>query len=186
MEQFLETIDTKAAHGLRDRAMIELLYASGLRISELANARLENFNFEERIVRVTGKGNKTRLVPVGRKACEALAAYLSAERPKLVKPRTGSEIFLSERGTKLTTARIWQIVKEARAARRTGKERLSSPSAAQLRNASAQQRRGSANHPGDAGPRRHFDDAGLHPRRSTTAESCAPAISSARVAVKAI
>jgi integrase/recombinase XerD len=112
VEQFLEKIDTKAVHGLRDRAMIELLYASGLRISELANARLENFNFEERMLRVTGKGNKTRLVPVGRKACEALAAYLSTERPKLVKPRSSSEIFLSERGMKLTTARIWQIVKK--------------------------------------------------------------------------
>ena len=121
VEQFLEKIDTKAVHGLRDRAMIELLYASGLRISELANARLEDFNFEQRIVRVTGKGNKTRLVPVGRKACEALAAYLSTERPKLVKPRTSSEIFLSERGTKLTTARIWQIVKKH--AQRAGLEK---------------------------------------------------------------
>jgi integrase/recombinase XerD len=121
VEQFLEKIDTKAVHGLRDRAMIELLYASGLRISELANARLEDFNFEQRIVRVTGKGNKTRLVPVGRKACEALAAYLSTERPKLVKPRTSSEIFLSERGMKLTTARIWQIVKKH--AQRAGLEK---------------------------------------------------------------
>jgi len=121
VEEFLEKIDTKAVHGLRDRAMIELLYASGLRISELANARLENFNFDERMVRVTGKGNKTRVVPVGRKACEALAAYLSAERPKLVKPRTSSEIFLSERGTKLTTARIWQIVKKH--AKRAGLEK---------------------------------------------------------------
>jgi len=112
IEQFLEKIDTKAPHGLRDRAMIELLYASGLRISELANARLENLNFEERVVRVTGKGNKTRLVPVGRKACEALAAYLSTERPRLVNRRSSSEIFLSERGTKLTTARIWQVVKK--------------------------------------------------------------------------
>jgi integrase/recombinase XerD len=112
VEQLLEKIDTSTLHGLRDRAMMELLYASGLRISELANARLENFNFEERIVRVTGKGNKTRLVPVGRKACEALAAYLFTERPKLVKRRSGSEIFLSARGTKLTTARIWQIVKK--------------------------------------------------------------------------
>src|SRR6266571_8215085 len=86
VEQLLEKIDTKIPHGLRDRAMIELLYASGLRTSELTNARLENFNFEERILRVTGKGNKTRLVPVGRKACEALAAYLSTERPKVVKP----------------------------------------------------------------------------------------------------
>src|SRR6476661_4183574 len=121
VEQFLEKIDTKAVHGLRDRAMIELLYASGLRISELANTRLEDFNFEQRIVRVTGKGNKTRLVPVGRKACEAFAAYPSTERPKLVKPRTGSEIFLSERGAKITTVRVWQIVKKH--AKRAGLEK---------------------------------------------------------------
>src|SRR5947209_6677207 len=121
VEQLIETIDTKTPLGLRDRAMIELLYASGLRISELANARLENFDPDERILRVTGKGNKTRLVPVGRKACEALAAYLSGERPDLVKGRSGSEIFLSERGTKLTTARIWQIIKKH--ARRSGLEK---------------------------------------------------------------
>ncbi|MGI9086673.1 MAG: site-specific tyrosine recombinase XerD [Chthoniobacterales bacterium] len=120
VEQLLESIKTTQPRGLRDRAIIELLYASGLRISELANARLENLNFEERILRVTGKGNKTRLVPVGGKACEALAAYLSAERPKLVKARTGSEIFLSARGTKLTTSRLWQIVKER--ARQSGLE----------------------------------------------------------------
>lgn len=112
VEQFIESINTTQPRGLRDRAIVELLYASGLRISELANARLENFNAEERILRVTGKGNKMRLVPVGAKACAALAAYLSTERPRLVKPRTGSEIFLSARGTKLTTVRLWQIVKE--------------------------------------------------------------------------
>src|SRR4029077_14179988 len=121
VEQLIDSIETKAPLGLRDRAMVELLYASGLRISELASARLENFNAEERIVRVTGKGNKTRLVPVGRKAGEALAAYLSTDRPKLVKRRTSSEIFLSERGTKITTVRIWQIVKEH--ARRAGLEK---------------------------------------------------------------
>src|ERR1700731_4484999 len=112
VEQLIDSIDTNVPLGLRDRAMIELLYASGLRISELANARLENFSVEDRILRVTGKGNKTRLVPVGRKACEALASYLSMKRPKLVKGRTGSEIFLSERGAKVSTARIWQIVKK--------------------------------------------------------------------------
>jgi integrase/recombinase XerD len=112
VQQLLESIDTKVALGLRDRAMIELLYASGLRISELANARLENFSAEEGILRVTGKGNKTRLVPVGRKAREAIACYLVSERGKLIKSRSGSEIFLSQRGTKLTTARIWQIVKK--------------------------------------------------------------------------
>ncbi|MBA2271101.1 MAG: tyrosine recombinase XerD [Chthoniobacterales bacterium] len=112
VQELIESVNTAHPLGLRDRAIIELLYASGLRISELANARLENLNVEERILRVTGKGNKTRLVPVGRKACEALAAYVSTERPKLVKPRSSSEIFLSARGTKLTTVRLWQIVKE--------------------------------------------------------------------------
>jgi len=121
VEQLIDSIETKAPLGLRDRAIIELLYASGLRISELTNARLENFNAEERIVRVTGKGNKMRLVPVGRRACEALAAYLSSERPTLVKRRSGSEIFLSARGGKLTTARIWQIVKKH--ARHSGLEK---------------------------------------------------------------
>src|SRR5437899_3557136 len=77
VEQLLNGIDTKVPLGLRERAMVELLYASGLRISELANARLENFHPEEGTIRVIGKGNKTRIVPVGRKACEALACYLS-------------------------------------------------------------------------------------------------------------
>jgi integrase/recombinase XerD len=112
VEQLINAIDTKVPLGMRDRAMIELLYASGLRISELTNARLENFHPDEGMIRVIGKGNKTRIVPVGSKACEALACYLSTERPKLIKRRSGSQIFLSERGTKLTSARIWQIVKE--------------------------------------------------------------------------
>jgi integrase/recombinase XerD len=111
VERLLESISTIQPLGLRDRAMIELLYASGLRISELANARLENLLLEEGIIRVTGKGNKTRLVPVGRKACDAIAEYLEKERPGMVKKRTGGEIFLSVRGTKLTTVRIWQILK---------------------------------------------------------------------------
>jgi integrase/recombinase XerD len=120
VEKLIEGMKSDAELGLRDRAMIELLYASGLRISELAGARLEQFAADEGILRVTGKGNKMRVVPVGRKACQALAAYLSSERPKLVKPRSGSELFLSKRGTRLTTARIWQIVKAR--ARQSGLE----------------------------------------------------------------
>jgi len=120
VERLLNSISTTEPFGMRDRAMIELLYASGLRISELAGARLENLSLEQGIIRVTGKGNKMRLVPVGKKACEALAAYIERERPGFVKKRTGSEIFLSVRGTKLTTVRIWQIVK--RVARQAGIE----------------------------------------------------------------
>jgi integrase/recombinase XerD len=120
VEQLLESVDMKASFGLRDRAMLELLYASGLRISELAGAKLENLDLKSGVIRVTGKGNKTRIVPVGRKACAALAAYLEEERPSLVKRRSGSEIFLSARGGRLTTVRIWQIVKAV--ARRSGLE----------------------------------------------------------------
>jgi integrase/recombinase XerD len=97
---------------LRDRAILELFYASGLRISELAGARLENLNLQERLIRVVGKGSKTRLVPVGRMACEAIDRYLTQERIGLVARKTGNEVFLSRHGKKLTTQRIWQILKE--------------------------------------------------------------------------
>jgi len=109
--RLLESVREADPLGLRDRALLELLYASGLRVSELCHARLENLNFEEGFIRVTGKGNKTRLVPVGAKARDAIARYLERERPTLVGKRTGAEIFLSVRGHKLTPARIWQLVK---------------------------------------------------------------------------
>ena len=112
-EQLIEGILPDNPRGLRDRAILELLYASGLRVSELVNARLEFLDLDLRIIRVIGKGQKTRLVPVGQKACSAIRSYLEKERPTLVKPRTGSEIFLSIRGKKLSTVRIWQIVKDA-------------------------------------------------------------------------
>ena len=120
IERLLESISDAQPFALRDRAILELLYASGLRISELANARLENLSLETGTIRVIGKGNKMRIVPVGKKAREALAAYIERERPLFVKKRTGSEIFLSNRGAKLTTVRIWQIIK--RIARHAGIE----------------------------------------------------------------
>jgi integrase/recombinase XerD len=97
---------------LRDRAILELFYASGLRISELTGARLENLNLHERIIRVVGKGSKTRLVPIGRIACDAIDQYLTQERVHLIGRKTGSEVFLSRHGKKLTTQRVWQIIKE--------------------------------------------------------------------------
>jgi integrase/recombinase XerD len=96
---------------IRDRALLELLYACGLRIAEACNARLENLDEEGCVIRVTGKGNKTRLIPVGRAAMDALKFYLLNARPKLVSPRSGAAIFLSVRGHPLTPARIWQLVR---------------------------------------------------------------------------
>jgi integrase/recombinase XerD len=109
---WLEKIPTDTPHSLRDRAMLELLYASGLRASELVGARLEHLNLDERFIRITGKGAKTRIVPVGRAACDAITAYLGKERPEWVNKKTGSHIFLSERGRGMTTMRLLQIVKQ--------------------------------------------------------------------------
>jgi integrase/recombinase XerD len=96
---------------IRDRALLELLYACGLRIAEACSVRLENLDEEGGVIRVTGKGNKTRMIPVGRAALDALHRYLATGRPKLLSPRSGGEIFLSVRGLALTPARIWQLVR---------------------------------------------------------------------------
>ena len=103
---------------IRDRAIVELLYASGLRVSELCGARLENLDLEQGFIRVVGKGNKQRLVPVGSGARKAIARYLDAGRPELVGKKTGGEVFLSVRGRKLTNQRIWQLLGDL--ARRAG------------------------------------------------------------------
>ena len=110
IKRLLESVTEIDELGVRDRAILELLYASGLRISELCTLRLENLNLEEAIIRVTGKGNKTRLVPVGSEARRALDRYLQV-RPKLLSRRTGAEVFLSVRGRKLTPQRVWQLIK---------------------------------------------------------------------------
>ena len=107
----LASIDPVTALDLRDLAVLELLYASGLRVSELANATLDQLSLEEGFIRVTGKGNKTRIVPVGRTAREVLTRWLETGRPKLVTRKTGSHVFISIHGTKLTTERYYQIVK---------------------------------------------------------------------------
>lgn len=111
VEHLLASIEPKTALDRRDLAILELLYASGLRVSELADATLDQLSFEEGFIRVTGKGGKTRLVPVGRTALAVLKDWLDHGRPELVTKKTGSHIIISVRGGRLTTQRIWQIVK---------------------------------------------------------------------------
>ena len=100
------------AHALRDRAMLELFYASGLRVSELSGLTLQQIDLENGFVRVMGKGSKERVVPMGRPACEALGTYLLAGRPHFVRARTGSALFLSERGTAISRKMLWVLIKK--------------------------------------------------------------------------
>jgi integrase/recombinase XerD len=97
---------------LRDRAMLELFYSSGIRLSELTGATLPNLDLPERIIRVTGKGTKTRIVPVNRAACRAIEDYLGLERAKLAGKSCALEIFLSRRGRSISNQMVWIILKE--------------------------------------------------------------------------
>jgi integrase/recombinase XerD len=112
VETLLEALPEGGTLALRNRAIFETLYACGLRVSELCRARLEHLDLENNLLRVTGKGEKMRLVPVGSKAVTALTGYLAAERPGLVRKHTRSHLFLSARGRALTPDRIWQLAKE--------------------------------------------------------------------------
>ena len=106
----------------RNRVMLELLYASGLRVSELAGLPVSAVDFENGLLRVTGKGSKTRIVPAGRPALRLLRRYLAEVRPGLLKgQRDVAWIFLSRNGRKLDREWIWGMVKEA--ARRAGIEK---------------------------------------------------------------
>jgi integrase/recombinase XerD len=122
IRRLLESVTGSSPLDRRDRAILELFYASGLRLSELAGARLESLSLEEGWIRVTGKGSKTRLAPVGSAARDAIATYLAQARPTLVKPRTQSFLFLSRRGTRLTNSRLQQIVDERAAQCGLGKK----------------------------------------------------------------
>lgn len=112
IDSLLASIDVGKPLGFRDRAMLELFYAAGLRLSELCNARLEQLDLDEGFIRVTGKGNKTRIARFGLAAKRAIEDYLRNERVALVTRRTSSHVFLSVRGGALSPDRVRQIVKE--------------------------------------------------------------------------
>lgn len=116
VERLIESVEPVDPLGRRDRAILELFYSSGLRLAELCGLKLERLEMEEGFLRVTGKGNKTRVARMGGKARDALEDYLSNARSSLVGKRTGSHVFLTVRGTSMSPDRVRQIVKE-RAAR---------------------------------------------------------------------
>ena len=125
MDRLLAAPSGGDAYALRDRAMLELFYSSGLRISELCALTLQQADLDHGFVRVFGKGSKERVVPLGKKAIAALRVYLDSGRPRLVKPRTGSELFVSERGKAISRKTLWVIVKKA--AVRAGLEKSVKP-----------------------------------------------------------
>jgi integrase/recombinase XerD len=114
----LEPERPETPQNLCDQAVLELAYACGLRLAELRNARLEQLHLDAGFINVVGKGNKERVVPVGRKAVQALNRYIEVGRPKLVTPRSTANVFLTNRGSLFAAVTLWLRIKQrARRAR---------------------------------------------------------------------
>lgn len=97
--------------GLRDRAMLELLYACGLRVSELVGIKATEVSLSDGVVRVTGKGNKTRLVPMGEEAVDWISRYLQEARPAILEQRLSDALFVTNRGAGMTRQAFWYLIK---------------------------------------------------------------------------
>ena len=114
MERLMEAPSPDTSVGLRDRAMLEVLYSTGLRVSELLNLRISDLDLRSGYVRCIGKGDKERLVPIGRKAISAVEVYLAGARPKFVRPGTPPQhsqiLFLTRAGRRLSRITIWKIL----------------------------------------------------------------------------
>src|SRR5579863_9017175 len=110
VERLLEQPDEKTALGLRDRAILEVLYSTGLRVSELISLRVSDLDTKVGCVRCIGKGDKERLVPVGKKALSMVEKYLREGRPELLgKAQAGPTLFLNRRGKGLSRVGVWKI-----------------------------------------------------------------------------
>ena len=112
MKRLLEAPDLATPQGQRDRALLELLYASGLRVSELVNLNLEQINLDSREIRVWGKGSKERMVLMGEPAAKALSTYLRQGRPKLLGNKRSSALFLNRYGGRLPERRVQRILEK--------------------------------------------------------------------------
>ena len=112
VSQLLDAPDTDNPRGARDRAMLELLYAAGLRVSELVNLKLQDLNLEAGFVRVLGKGSKERLVPIGLPAQKMVESYVENSRPTLLKNRPSPYLFVARAAGPLTRQGFWKLLRK--------------------------------------------------------------------------
>ncbi|MAR99801.1 MAG: site-specific tyrosine recombinase XerD [Nitrosomonadales bacterium] len=111
IESLLSAPNLETSSGLRDKAMLELLYACGLRVSELVNILLTELSLTEGVVRITGKGNKTRLVPMGEEAVDWIKKYINESRKNILKKQSSKYLFITIRGKAMTRQAFWYLVK---------------------------------------------------------------------------
>ncbi|MGH1426518.1 MAG: site-specific tyrosine recombinase XerD [Arenicella sp.] len=112
VEALLEAPDINKPLGLRDRAMLEALYATGLRVSELVELRMNEVNLTVGVLRIVGKGSKERLVPIGEQASDWIERYLSLSRSSLIKEKVSDAVFVTNRGAAMTRQAFWYLIKK--------------------------------------------------------------------------
>ncbi|MGM7701759.1 site-specific tyrosine recombinase XerD [Pseudalkalibacillus sp. Hm43] len=112
VENLMEAPEGNTPFGLRDRAMIELLYATGIRVSEMIQLNVSDAHLTMGFIQCTGKGNKERIIPVGRMASQALTTYITEARGKLLKKKSNDALFLNHHGNRLTRQGFWKILKK--------------------------------------------------------------------------
>jgi integrase/recombinase XerD len=110
VDRLLQQPDTTTVVGLRDRALIEIMYSAGLRVSELCGLRVNDLQMDPGCLRCIGKGNKERLVPVGKQALAIVRKYLRTARPKLLRGNSSPYLFLNQRGGKLDRITFWKLL----------------------------------------------------------------------------
>jgi len=111
VESMILAASGKKIQQVRDKAILEIFYASGLRVSELSDLKTASINYEVGFVRAVGKGSKERIIPLGMKAREAVQKYLLHSRPRLLKNQTNDVLFLSRLGKKISRQSIWSVIK---------------------------------------------------------------------------
>lgn len=125
VETLLATPDLETPLGLRDRAMLETLYATGLRVSELVNLKLHEINLNDGVLRALGKGSKERLVPLGQLAIDWITHYLNEARPEILHGQQSDDLFVTARGAAMTRQAFWQLIKRYALVARIAPEKLS-------------------------------------------------------------
>ncbi|MCB5186119.1 site-specific tyrosine recombinase XerD [Methylobacillus gramineus] len=111
VERLIQAPDVADVIGLRDRAMLEMLYATGLRVSELVGLEVTEASLTDGVVRVTGKGSKTRLVPLGEESLDWIGRYLKEGRPQILQQRLSDHLFVTQRGSGMTRQAFWYLIK---------------------------------------------------------------------------
>ena len=125
VDALLEAPDITTPLGLRDRAMIETIYATGLRVSELVNLKMHEVSFDMGVLRVLGKGSKERLVPLGELAVEWIQRYMAEARPDILQGQQTEAMFVTARGAAMTRQAFWQLIKRYALIAGIAKEKLS-------------------------------------------------------------